>query len=54
MSADGAPKTPLEQFTTFVTDICPKLDAEVPSKYTALFAFYLYKSSPCFVIFFDE
>lgn len=39
MNADGAPRTPLEQFTTFVNDICPKLEAEVPSKYTALFCF---------------
>lgn len=30
MNADGAPRTPLEQFTTFVNDICPKLEAEVP------------------------
>ena len=29
----GAPKSALEQFSTFVNKICPQLEAEVPSKY---------------------
>ena len=32
MNADGAPRTPLQQFTEFVNQICPQLEAEVPSK----------------------
>lgn len=39
MNAGDAPKTPLEQFTEFTNTICPQLEAEVPSKYTALFYF---------------
>ena len=36
--ADGVAKSALEQFTTFVNTLCPELEAEVPSKYTALFS----------------
>jgi hypothetical protein len=32
-NADGVPRTALEQFSTFVNQICPQLEAEVPSKY---------------------
>lgn len=32
-NADGAPRSALEQFSTFVNNICPQLEAEVPSKY---------------------
>ena len=53
MNADGAPRSALEQFTTFTNEVCPKLEAEIPSKYTALFAHFSTITYGVF-IFFDS
>ena len=51
MNADGAPRSALEQFTTFTNEVCPKLEAEIPSKYTALFAHFSTITYGVFIFF---